>query len=174
MSYVIAAIIAVVLFFYNPSWFQVMYQKFAGELPGPLFSIMGFEIAATAIIVSAREGERLKALTIERPDLWKQLIRLFTTTAFAAGTFALFLIFFDYSAVNSFPSIYKRIVYSLSAFLFLHATLQVGTSIYALEMVATAPSKTSKDNEDKAHGQRFSPPERSEYTKPRGSDVEVD
>ena len=145
ISRLTALVIGVVIFYLNPVWLPDFYRKLSLSLPSALFSIMGFVIAATAIVISLNKSDSIENLSTEFPNLWKQLIRTFTNIAYVAGLFALFLIFVDNQIVIGLTNLIGRIIAAFALAFLVYIILQVITSLYALEQVAFASTIPKKD-----------------------------
>ena len=139
----------------QPDWLPWIYSKLANDFPSPLYSIMGFVLTAVAIIVATNDSGRLTEISDDKPNLWRQLVRLFIYTASVSGIFATVLIFLDEETVMAFSAVARLIIQALSLLTFSVLVLLTGTSIYALMKFATAPRRDRSPTPERRH---YEPP----------------
>lgn len=126
-TYLLAAILAATVLFYAPNRESLIDLAYAQSptLVAVMVSLLGFVIAALAIVVAVQDRGLIKVLREVPGDLWAKLLAVFTSTSRTLGIAA--LVFFVISAVEH--SIGVVWVDSLVALAFATALLSVGLQV---------------------------------------------
>lgn len=128
-------------------WLKVTYDKLFVSLPGTVFSVLGFIIAAIAIIVSLRDIGLMKHIYALKRDWWDKLVKQFFFTSKVLALFGFCLLMLSGDTFSKCHNIYSCILLERSyymAFMF----LLIFSSLHVLKCVLILEAVVQLSNDD--------------------------
>lgn len=114
----------------------------AGSMLGVLVSLLGFVIAALAIVISLHDRGLMAEMARRNGEGWKQLLQVFSSSSKVIGVFAVFLFVVAAFNIDQAPVPIREALAGLYVALLVWTGLQVAKIIFSLEKaggLATSP-----------------------------------